>query len=74
MRDLNDTAVNRREFIQGALSLSAFSVLPVPSFAADDAGLQNVLAHVPKLHDQTVKALQSWGRSKHAYVINGTLY
>jgi hypothetical protein len=36
------------------------SVLPIPSFAADNADMQAVLAQVPKLHDQTVKALQSW--------------
>jgi acetylornithine deacetylase/succinyl-diaminopimelate desuccinylase-like protein len=60
MSDLNDTGVNRRDFIQGALALSAFSTLPIRSFAADHADMQNVLAQVPKRHDQTVKALQSW--------------
>ena len=60
MTDRNDVGVNRRDFIQGALALSALSVLPIPSFAADNADMQAVLAQVPKLHDQTVKALQSW--------------
>ena len=60
MTDGSDIVVNRRDFIQGALALSALSVLPIRSFAADSADMQAVLAQVPKLHDQTVKALQSW--------------
>ena len=59
MSDLNDN-VNRREFIERGLALSAFSLLPMPSLAADIADMRNVLAQVTKLHDQTVKALQAW--------------
>ena len=60
MTDRNDIGVNRRDFIQGALALSALPALPIPSFAAGSADMRAVLAQVPKLHDQTVKALQSW--------------
>jgi acetylornithine deacetylase/succinyl-diaminopimelate desuccinylase-like protein len=58
MSDLN-AGVNRRDFIHGAIALSALSMLPTAGFGAD-ADLENVLEQVPKLHDQTVKALQSW--------------
>ena len=60
MSGLNEIGVDRREFIQKALTLSAFSMLPLPAFDADNADMQNVLAQVPKLHAQTVKALQEW--------------
>src|SRR5215469_13982415 len=60
MTDGSDIGVNRRDFIQGALALSALSVLPVPSFDAHNADMQAVLAQVPRLHNQTVKALQAW--------------
>ena len=60
MTDDSDIGVNRRDLIQGALALSALSVLPIPGFDADNAVMQAVLAQVPRLHDQTVKALQAW--------------
>jgi acetylornithine deacetylase/succinyl-diaminopimelate desuccinylase-like protein len=60
MSDLNDTGVNRRDFIQGALALSAFSAFPTPSFATNNADMQSVLEQVSKAHEETVKTLQSW--------------
>jgi hypothetical protein len=49
MTDGSDIGVNRRGFIQGTLAV--LPVLRIPSFAADSADMQAVLAQVPKLHD-----------------------
>ena len=61
MNGRNYADVDRREFIQGALALSVSSVFSAPpSAAAENAAMESVLTQVPKLHGQTVKALQSW--------------
>jgi acetylornithine deacetylase/succinyl-diaminopimelate desuccinylase-like protein len=51
---------NRREFMQSALAAATgFSVIPPASlFSAD--GKADVLAQIPKQHDQMVKMLRDW--------------
>ena len=56
--DTND--FTRRDFVRGALAGAVVAGLPLNLFSADNADMQAVLAEVPKLHDQTVKALQDW--------------
>ena len=56
----NRTDLNRRDFIRGALAGAVVAGLPVNVFSTDNSDMQAVLAQVPKLHDQTVKALQDW--------------
>jgi acetylornithine deacetylase/succinyl-diaminopimelate desuccinylase-like protein len=52
--------LDRREFIQGALAGAVLASLPTFSFGAESADMQAVLAEVPKLHDESVKRLQDW--------------
>jgi acetylornithine deacetylase/succinyl-diaminopimelate desuccinylase-like protein len=56
--------LNRRDMIKTSLAAGAAtaiaSSLPVDLFAADNAGMQAVLAQVPKLHGETVRRLQEW--------------
>jgi acetylornithine deacetylase/succinyl-diaminopimelate desuccinylase-like protein len=54
------TDLNRRDFIRGALAGAVVAGLPLNAFSADNSDIQAVLAQVPKLHDQSVKALQDW--------------
>ncbi len=56
----NGNDVNRRDFLRGALAGAVVAGLPLNLFSADNSDMQAVLAEVPKLHDQTVKALQDW--------------
>jgi acetylornithine deacetylase/succinyl-diaminopimelate desuccinylase-like protein len=60
MASNDDRELSRREFVQGALAGAVVASLPVYLFAAGNGDMQAVLAQVPKLHDQTVKALQDW--------------
>ena len=60
MTESSNSPFNRREFIQGALAGAALAAIPIPSFAADNADMQTVLAQVPKMHDENVKHLQEW--------------
>src|ERR1700735_283818 len=53
-------AINRREFIHGALAGAAFAALPISAFSTDDPGLQSVLSKIPKMHDENLKRLQDW--------------
>jgi acetylornithine deacetylase/succinyl-diaminopimelate desuccinylase-like protein len=51
---------NRREFMQSALATAAgFSVVPPLSIFAT-SGKDDVLAQIPKQHDQMVKMLRDW--------------
>ena len=53
--------LNRREFLQGAIAGAVLTGVPSALIAAADmAEMQSVLAQVPKLHNQTVQALQDW--------------
>ena len=54
------TDLDRRDFIRGALAGAVVAGLPLNAFSADNSDMQTVLAQVPRLHDQTVKALQDW--------------
>jgi len=51
---------NRREFIQGALAGVALAGLPISAFSVENADMQAVLAQVPKMHNENLKALQEW--------------
>ena len=51
---------NRREFMQNALATAAvFSVIP-PSSLFAGYGKADVLAQIPKQHEQMVKMLRDW--------------
>src|SRR6185312_4789799 len=58
--ETNRDDLNRRDFLRGALAGAVVAGLPLNMFSADNSEMQDVLAEVPKLHDQTVKALQDW--------------
>src|SRR5580700_9782763 len=60
LTDSNHNAINRREFIHGALAGAAFAALPISAFSSDDPGLPSVLSQIPKMHDENVKRLQDW--------------
>jgi len=51
---------NRREFIQGALAGVALAGLPISAFSFENPDMQAVLAQVPKMHNENLKALQEW--------------
>jgi acetylornithine deacetylase/succinyl-diaminopimelate desuccinylase-like protein len=60
MPDQKNNEFTRRDFVQGAVAGAVLASLPLKLFGADNADMQAVLDQVPKLHDQTVKALQDW--------------
>jgi acetylornithine deacetylase/succinyl-diaminopimelate desuccinylase-like protein len=60
LTDLSLTALNRRQFIHGALAGVTVAAFPMAAFSADDGDLPSVLSHVPKMHDENVKRLQDW--------------
>jgi len=58
--DSSHNAMNRRDFIRGALGGVAFAALPISAFPSDDPGLRLVLSQIPRMHDENVKRLQDW--------------
>jgi acetylornithine deacetylase/succinyl-diaminopimelate desuccinylase-like protein len=60
LTDLSIHALNRRQFIHGALAGAAVATLPISAFSADNPDLLSVLVQVPKMHDENVKRLQDW--------------
>jgi acetylornithine deacetylase/succinyl-diaminopimelate desuccinylase-like protein len=57
----SDTRLDRREFVQGAVSGAALAALPGLALAAGRSGEKaSVLAQVPKMHAENVKRLQDW--------------
>lgn len=61
MNDSNDQGLNRREFVQGAVSGVALAAAPgLALAAAGSADKAAVLAQVPKMHAENVKRLQDW--------------
>src|SRR5580658_3059607 len=60
LTDSGYNALNRREFIHGALAGAAFAALPLSAFSLDSPGIESVLSQIPKMHDENVKRLQDW--------------
>ena len=60
LTDSSHNALNRREFIHGALAGATFAALPISAFSAYDPSHQSVLSQIPKMHDENVKRLQDW--------------
>jgi hypothetical protein len=60
LTDSSYNALNRREFIHGALAGAAFAALPMSAFSEDNSDLHSVLSQIPKMHDENVKTLQNW--------------
>src|SRR5450755_1538540 len=60
LTDLSLSALNRRQFIHGALAGVTVAAFPMAAFSADNGDLLQVLNQVPKMHDENVKRLQEW--------------
>ena len=53
--------INRRDFVQrAAMTAAAFAVTPQPLSFLPGSSKDDVLAQIPKQHDQTVKMLRDW--------------
>ena len=63
MTNPTDHGVNRREFVQGAVSGVLLAAAPAPLWAAAGAAAADkaaVLAQIPLMHDENVRRLQEW--------------
>jgi acetylornithine deacetylase/succinyl-diaminopimelate desuccinylase-like protein len=62
MTDPGDSGVNRRTFVQGAVSTALLAAAPAAVLAAarTAADKSAVLAQIPKMHAQNIERLQKW--------------
>jgi len=60
MSDANDSGLNRRDFVQGAVMTAALAAVPGAVLAASGADKKAVLAQVPTMHAANLKRLQDW--------------